>query len=360
MTESSKTKPVFRKVGKTQNLYRHAKSGTYYSLIKRSGKQFRRSLKTADLQLAKNRLADLHRDISRLKNTEDAKLSFESIAMRWLQTKKNVNKPSSIVRRKSCIKNLDSFLGGRAINKSQPHHCEEWDAWRSPGVSAQTRNHELSTLKSVFNYAIDHGLVLNNPASTLKRSRIIQHEKLIPTREQFHEIIRVIRESDGRPDSQAKAKNGADFVEVLAYSGCRKKEASSILWRDVDFGKNQFLVTGGVTGTKNQRHRTVPMISQMRELLERIKPEDASPNDRIVPIDSAKKALETACRRLNYPRYTHHSFRHLFATQSIENGVDIPTVAKWMGHVDGGALLMKTYGHLRDEHSREMAGKVSF
>ena len=74
----------------------------------------------------------------------------------------------------------------------------------------------------------------------------------------------MIRESDGRPDSQAKAKNGADFVEVLAYSVCRKKEASSILWRDVDFGKNQFLVTGGVTGTKNQRHRTVPMISQMR------------------------------------------------------------------------------------------------
>ena len=56
----------------------------------------------------------------------------------------------------------------------------------------------------------------------------------IPTREQFHEIIRVIRESDSRPDSQAKAKNGAEFVEVLAYSGCRKKESSSILWRDVE------------------------------------------------------------------------------------------------------------------------------
>ena len=154
--------------------------------------------------------------------------------MRWLQTKKNVNKPSSIVRRKSCIKNLSSFLGGRGINKIQPHQCEEWDAWRSPSVSDQTRNHEFSTLKSVFNYAIDHGLVLNNLAFTLRRSRIIQNEKLIPTREQFHQIIRVIRESDSRPDSQAKAKNGADFVEVLAYSGCRKKEASSILWRDVE------------------------------------------------------------------------------------------------------------------------------
>ena len=360
MTGNSKTKPVFRKVGKIQNLYRHAKSGIYYSLIKRSGKQFRRSLKTNNLQLAKNRLAQLRRDVSRLRITDDAKLSFGIIAMRWLQTKKSVNKPSSIVRRNNCIKNLASFLGDRPINKIQPHHCEEWDSWRSPNVSAQTRNHELSTLKTVLSYAVDHGLILNNPASTLKRSPIRQREKLIPSREQFHELIQAIRISDGRKDSQAKAKNGADFVELLAYSGCRKKEASSLRWRDVNFGKNQFLVTGGETGTKNQRHRTVPMISQMRELLKRIKPENVNPNDRIVPIDSAKKALDTACRRLKYPRYTHHSFRHLFATQAIESGVDIPTVAKWMGHVDGGALLMKTYGHLRDEHSREMAGKVSF
>jgi len=49
VNESSKTKPVFRKVGKTQNLYRHAKSGVYYSLIKRSGKQFRHNLNINEL-----------------------------------------------------------------------------------------------------------------------------------------------------------------------------------------------------------------------------------------------------------------------------------------------------------------------
>tara|TARA_B100000586_G_C19922353_1_gene347761 strand:+ start:350 stop:673 length:324 start_codon:yes stop_codon:yes gene_type:complete len=92
------------------------------------------------------------------------------------------------------------------------------------------------------------------------------HEKLILTREQFHEIIRLIRESDGRHDSQAKAKNSAGFIEVFAYFGCHKKEASSFLWRDVNFGGNQFLVTDGVTGTKKQRRRTVPIISQIRKL----------------------------------------------------------------------------------------------
>jgi integrase len=57
---------------------------------------------------------------------------------------------------------------------------------------------------------------------------------------------------------------------------------------------------------------------------------------------------------------THHDLRHLFATRCIESGVDIPTVSRWLGHRDGGALAMRTYGHLGDEHSKSMAAKVSF
>ena len=63
---------------------------------------------------------------------------------------------------------------------------------------------------------------------------------------------------------------------------------------------------------------------------------------------------------LPIPRITHHDLRHLFATRCIEAGVDIPTVSRWLGHQDGGVLCMKTYGHLRDEHSQNEAQKVSF
>jgi hypothetical protein len=70
--------------------------------------------------------------------------------------------------------------------------------------------------------------------------------------------------------------------------------------------------------------------------------------------------MENAAGRLSIPRITHHDLRHLFATRCIESGVDIPTVSRWLGHKDGGALAMKTYGHLRDEHSTAMAKRVSF
>ena len=50
----------------------------------------------------------------------------------------------------------------------------------------------------------------------------------------------------------------------------------------------------------------------------------------------------------------------MFATTCIEAGVDIPTVSRWLGHKDGGALAMKVYGHLRDEHSAAMAEKMNY
>jgi hypothetical protein len=48
---------IFNKVG--ENMYRHAPSGNYYALLKRGGKQFRRSLKTNDRALANQRLGEI-------------------------------------------------------------------------------------------------------------------------------------------------------------------------------------------------------------------------------------------------------------------------------------------------------------
>ena len=183
----------------------------------------------------------------------------------------------------------------------------------------------------------------------------------VPTREQFKRLVQAIRESDGRLDSQQKGKPGADLVELLAYSGCRIAEATALTWADVDFEKNTLTVTGGERGTKNHEQRTIPMTGAFSALLSRLRNErNPKPGDRIALTMDAKKCLQTACRRLGYPRFTHHDFRHFFATTCIESGVDIPTVSRWLGHKDGGALAMRAYGHLRQEHSFAAVRRVQF
>jgi hypothetical protein len=71
--------PAFKKVG--ENLYRHAPSGNYYALLKRGGKQFRRSLKTPDRALANRRLADLRQKIANLTLSDTRNATFEALEM---------------------------------------------------------------------------------------------------------------------------------------------------------------------------------------------------------------------------------------------------------------------------------------
>lgn len=73
-----------------------------------------------------------------------------------------------------------------------------------------------------------------------------------------------------------------------------------------------------------------------------------------------EKSMTRAAAKGGMTRITHHDLRHFFATICIESGVDIPTVSRWLGHKDGGAPAMKTYGRLRREHSVAQAQKVSF
>ena len=118
-----------------------------------------------------------------------------------------------------------------------------------------------------------------------------------------------------------------------------------------------------VPGTKTETSaRVVLMPASLRDLLLALRRENpnAHLNERILKHASARKCLETACRKLGFPRFTRHGLRHFFATSAIESGVDIPTVSRWLGHKDGGALAMKVYGHLREAHSDAMVAQVSF
>lgn len=344
-----------------ENLYRLGANGMYYGLLKRGNKQFRRSLKTKDRKLAERKLAEFRAQVGNLKITEEARLSFDEVAKRWVATTQHSLKPSSVKRRETCIKNLKPFFAGLSIRNIQAGHCEAWVTKRGPKLSARTFIHELDTMRLVFDYAVRLGLMLSNPAAGIKRPKVVQEQIIVPTREQFPKLIAAMRLSDGRPHIQAKAKHGADLVELLAYSGCRIHEAISLRWADVDFEKGCLTVTGGERGTKNHEQRTIPMTDALRALLLRLREaREPEPTDLIAQVNDTKNGLKAACRRLGFHSFTHHDFRHFFATTCIESGVDIPTVSRWLGHKDGGALAMQIYGHLRQEHSFSVIGKVRF
>jgi len=94
-------KPAFHKVA--ENLYRLESSDGYYVLLKRGGKQFRRSLKTKDRKLADRRLNDLRAKTGCLKISPEAKLNFEQAAKLRLETNQHAANSGTVKCREMYI-----------------------------------------------------------------------------------------------------------------------------------------------------------------------------------------------------------------------------------------------------------------
>ena len=107
-------------------MYRFVPSGTYYGLIKRSGKQIRLSLGTDDLPLARRKLQEMRRDVE-LTDPELARRTLESQADRFLPTVTGTS--STLYNVKDAIKRLlvDWPKGSpRLLSKIRKGDCEEW------------------------------------------------------------------------------------------------------------------------------------------------------------------------------------------------------------------------------------------
>jgi len=349
-----------------QNLVRH-KSGRYYARTFNNNKEIWKSLRTAHFSVAKARLAQFlreHREKQVAGVSEaSAKMTFGEALKIHLQNQADdvTIKPSTRHFWKQVfVALLKSWpgLADRELRRITKTNCNEW-ARRFRKVASPTRyNNTIAGLRHVFDVAIEAGIIYGNPASKLERVPVRAKHLALPSREQFLHLVEAVERAGAWC-----SRDCADLLRGLAFTGIRKGEAAQLEWRDMDFEADEILVRGDPeTGTKNWTVRRVPMIPDARTLFERMRSErtDEPLSAKVFRVNEAQNAINSAARKLDIPRITHHDLRHLFATICIESGVDIPTVSRWLGHKDGGALAMKTYGHLRREHSIAQAQRVTF
>lgn len=351
------------------HLYRH-KSGTYYARLAIGGKRSWRTLKTTVLSVAKEELDEV------LKGEE---------------TRKEIGPASAVSERMTGAEAIEilkrQFENDASIKKSTRHYygeiltalerswpefttaemrtisedqCQNWVGKNREKMSSTRFNATIGKLKELFRIAIKRGVRRTNPAADLKPAKVRSKDlsTRLPTKEKFAAWVKAIREAGGR-----FSQGCADLVEFLAYTGVRIGEAKWIKWKHVAADGKSVLVLGSDTdATKNGEFRRVDLIPAACELLERLKAKltKKSPDANVLVVREAQHAMDRAAKEVKMERITHHDLRHFFATICIESGVDIPTVSRWMGHKDGGALAMRVYGHLRSEHSQAAAARVSF
>jgi len=348
------------------NLVRH-RSGRYYARAYAGGKEVWKSLGTSHFSVAEAKLAEFlkqHRETRALKrNDTSAKMLFSAVAalhMARLEEKGKI-KPRTLDYWREVLAALRRSwpeIDDTELRKITEARCREWAIAYRKTASPSRFNNTLAILRHVLREGMKAGVIYLDPARDIEREPITAKRLALPDLSQFRAFLEAMRTAGSRD-----SKNCADLASGLAFTGCRTGEAAKVEWKDLDFEECRLTVRGEpVTGTKNWQIRYVPLIPDALALFQRMlgeRPGEAQ-TERVFLVNECQKSMDRAAKIVGMERITHHDLRHLFATICIESGVDIPTVSRWLGHQDGGALAMKTYGHLRDEHSRAQAKRVTF
>ena len=165
------------------------------------------------------------------------------------------------------------------------------------------------------------------------------------------------------------------LVLVVTLTGLRIGELLALRWKHIDF-KNDLIrvretVYEGLFGapkTKSSR-RDVPMSQPVREALVTQRNETAETQSEqlvfasrngtpINPKNLLRRVLQPACRKLNLPVISWHSFRHTHATLLGEVGESLRTAQAILGHSDLKTTL-NVYTHAIPESQRRAVDKVA-
>ena len=349
MQTTEKKAGTFEKVAEC--LYRYSSNGVYYARFESQGKEIRRSLRTTDRATAKRKLGDLQRDLART-DLSAGKCTLSDLCDRYLATIQH-QKPKTVRRKQDIAAAIKrDFPGGTSIfiDKVVPSKVLMWLA--SYNFGAPSYNLYLEFTRAIFAMAVGDRLLAHSPIEHLKGKKLTDPQRDTPTNEEFHAIVDNIR----RQPFNADAKDSADYVEFMGLIGLGQAEIATFTWGDFTTAEHAEKIR-----VKTGRGFPVPLFPGVRVLLERMRGElgyTPDPHEPIFKQKDARKALRGACERLGFRLYSHRSFRRMFITRRIEQGIDIQTIASWQGHTDGGKLLLSKYGKISREHSALMAKRV--
>ena len=211
-------------------------------------------------------------------------------------------------------------------------------------VSDTTINRDLEALRHILFWAVDEGLLTQNPLSRMR---------LVTERRKPRAIMNV----DEEDSLLASAAPHLRMIIVMALdTGMRRGELLSELWEHVDFTRKLLFVTRSKTAGGESRE--IPLTERVYSLL------DASRHGegRIFtflhrPIHNIKTAWKAAIRRAGIRYCRFHDLRHTFNTRLMEAGVMQEVRKALMGH-SSGEDVNSIYTHVELPAKREAIRKL--
>lgn len=218
----------------------------------------------------------------------------------------------------------------------------------------------LSSVKSMYRYALSRGLVKHDPAHAIHAPKKNRRLPQFVGEADMDRLLDSQEWGDNYKDTRTRT-----ILLVLYETGLRVSELTGLDDADIDFARREIRVTG-----KGDKQRIVPFAGEMAEQMRAYmqmrdrQPVTADPqaflrNDKGTRMTSVQVRMVVKRQLMavgNITKRSPHVLRHSFATAMLNNGADIESVQKLLGHAS--ISTTEIYTHTTFEQLKQIYGKA--
>lgn len=291
------------------------------------------------------------------------KATFGAWAETWLESLDL--KPAT---RANYVSNLNSRVlptfGKAQLARITPAAIRTWQTrLRDEGLSAASIRQARQVLSAALDMAVADGLIIRNPAASVKPPKVRPRRQQFLTAEQVEELAEACEER--QPGTGA-------VVFFLAWSGLRWGEAVVLRWENVDIDRRRVEVKVSATevsgrlewgSPKTHEERAVILPQFVIDRLGRPGPPDAlvfsAPRGGPLRNSNFRKSVwDPALKASEMPAdLVPHDLRDTAASLMIASGASIKAVQRALGHASA-AMTLDTYGGLFEDDLEDLADRM--
>lgn len=291
-----------------------------------------------------------------LKKKKKDIVSLDSVALEHYKSKENHNRNNKLSKRKYEM-HISPMLGKKDIKSITVEDTQKLQALKLKEFAPKTVNTILGELSTIFNYAIDKGIININPLKKIKPLKIDNSRERYLSKEEVSVFL-----EHTKSDEQLHI-----FALLALTTGARVGAICKMTPRDINFDTK----TISVLDEKNSERYTAFLGSQELEELLKIRVKNIKLDTPILKeneaniYDQIKLKARTVLDRLfneddtdSKHKVVIHTLRHTFASHLAINGTPIFTIQKLLNHKDIRMTLR--YAKLAPDTGRDSILKLGF
>jgi integrase len=278
----------------------------------------------------------------------------------WLETwKAGTLSPGSFGKYSIALEKF-AAIGTKRLCDVKPGDIQRvYNELEAKGYAAGTIRMAGSILADAMNHAVAHDLLTRSPCTLVRAPKRTAPERRTLTMAQVRTLL------DAEDEYSA-------LWALLLHTGMRIGEAAALAWRHYD---GTHLHVARTVAAKREEtwqwyikehpksasgRRSIRVVPELKDALDALRSQQRTNgkgwsdddllftgSDEILTAEKTGRKLRLVLARLELPRVMPHELRHTFATIYLQQGGDMVTLQRMLGHSDI-ATTLRNYAHLTE------------